>query len=53
MECPIIRVTTFYDDLGHPEGIAVHPDVSIWTGGEAGQIYRIAPDGTAHVFMDD
>lgn len=33
--------------LDHPEGIAVHPDGSIWCGGEAGQIYRIAPDGSA------
>ncbi|WP_154795155.1 SMP-30/gluconolactonase/LRE family protein [Occultella kanbiaonis] len=33
--------------LDHPEGIAVHPDGSIWCGGEAGQLYRIAPDGDA------
>lgn len=32
--------------LDHPEGIAVHPDRSVWCGGEAGQIYRIAPDGS-------
>jgi gluconolactonase len=31
--------------LDHPEGVAVHPDGSVWCGGEAGQIYRIAPDG--------
>ncbi|TDE96063.1 SMP-30/gluconolactonase/LRE family protein [Occultella glacieicola] len=31
--------------LDHPEGIAVHPDGSIWCGGEAGQLYRIDPDG--------
>lgn len=47
MECPLSRVTSFYDGLDHPEGIAVHPDGSVWTGGEAGQIYRIAPDGQA------
>jgi gluconolactonase len=32
--------------LDHPEGIAVHPDGSVWCGGEQGQIYRIAPDGS-------
>lgn len=33
--------------LDHPEGIAVHSDGSIWCGGEKGQIYRIAADGSA------
>ncbi|MCW2952317.1 MAG: SMP-30/gluconolactonase/LRE family protein [Conexibacter sp.] len=34
--------------LDHPEGIAVDPrDGSIWCGGEAGQLFRIAPDGSA------
>jgi gluconolactonase len=32
--------------LDHPEGVAVHSDGSVWCGGERGQIYRIAPDGT-------
>src|SRR3954454_7205424 len=32
--------------LSHPEGVAVHPDGSVWCGGELGQIYRIAPDGS-------
>ncbi|SEE99359.1 SMP-30/gluconolactonase/LRE family protein [Ruania alba] len=31
--------------LDHPEGVAVHPDGSIWCGGERGQLYRVAPDG--------
>jgi gluconolactonase len=39
------RARVFYDGLDHPEGIAVHPDGSVWTGGEAGQLYRIDPDG--------
>ena len=44
-------VSVFYDGtiteprLDHPEGIAVHPDGSIWCGGELGQIYRLDPDG--------
>ncbi|TCO55888.1 SMP-30/gluconolactonase/LRE family protein [Actinocrispum wychmicini] len=33
--------------LDHPEGLAVHPDGSVWCGGEAGQIYRIDAEGTA------
>jgi sugar lactone lactonase YvrE len=32
--------------IDHPEGVAVHPDGSVWCGGEAGQVYRIAPDGS-------
>jgi sugar lactone lactonase YvrE len=43
----------FYDGflgkprLDHPEGVAVHPDGSVWCGGEAGQLYRIAPDASS------
>jgi gluconolactonase len=37
--------TTTTPRLDHPEGVAVHPDGSVWCGGEAGQIYRISPDG--------
>jgi gluconolactonase len=32
--------------LDHPEGVAVHPDGNVWCGGEAGQVYRIAPNGS-------
>jgi gluconolactonase len=32
--------------LDHPEGLAVHPDGSVWCGGERGQIFRVAPDGS-------
>jgi gluconolactonase len=35
--------------LDHPEGLAVHPDASIWCGGELGQIYRLDPDGRSLV----
>lgn len=31
--------------LDHAEGVAVHPDGSVWCGGEAGQVYRIPPEG--------
>jgi sugar lactone lactonase YvrE len=38
----------FCEGLDHPEGVAVHPhDGSVWCGGEAGQVYRVAPDGRA------
>jgi sugar lactone lactonase YvrE len=33
--------------IDHPEGVAVHPDGSVWCGGEAGQIYRIPPEGSS------
>ncbi|MDB5192129.1 MAG: SMP-30/gluconolactonase/LRE family protein [Segetibacter sp.] len=38
-------VSIFADGLDHPECIAVHLDGSVWAGGEAGQIYRVSPDG--------
>lgn len=31
--------------IDHAEGVAVHEDGSVWCGGEAGQVYRISPDG--------
>lgn len=37
--------SVFVEKLDHPEGVAVHPDGSVWCGGEAGQIYRIDPAG--------
>jgi sugar lactone lactonase YvrE len=39
------RINVFAYGLDHPEGIAVHRDGSVWAGGEAGQIYRIPPEG--------
>ena len=39
------NASVFADGLDHCECIAVHPDGSVWAGGEAGQIYRISPDG--------
>jgi sugar lactone lactonase YvrE len=40
-----MKLSTFCEGLDHPEGLAVHPDGSVWCGGEAGQIYRIEPTG--------
>ena len=39
--------TTTDPQLDHPEGVAVHPDGSIWCGGERGQIFRLPPDGSS------
>jgi gluconolactonase len=45
MQRTIEDITIFADGLDHPECVAVHPDGSIWAGGEAGQVYRISPNG--------
>ncbi|MHA4811657.1 SMP-30/gluconolactonase/LRE family protein [Flavitalea flava] len=45
-ERSIEDVLMFADGLDHPECVAVHPDGSVWAGGEGGQIYRILPDGS-------
>lgn len=45
MQRSIEEVQIFAEGLDHPECIAIHPDGSVWAGGEAGQIYRITPDG--------
>lgn len=48
-----VRWRVFYDGflrpprLDHPEGVAVHPDGSVWCGGEAGQVFRIEADGSS------
>lgn len=45
MERSIEEVLIFADGLDHPECVAIHPDGSVWAGGEAGQIYKITEDG--------
>lgn len=53
MDLDIGEARVFYDGLftepmlDHPEGLAVHRDGSVWCGGERGQVYRIAPDGSS------
>lgn len=47
MHHPLLRKTSvFIDGLDHPECVAIHPDGSIWAGGEGGQIYRMEADGS-------
>lgn len=45
MALSIEDISVYADGLDHPECIAVHPDGSIWAGGESGQIYRITSEG--------
>jgi gluconolactonase len=42
---PIEDVQIFAAGLDHPEGLAVASDGTVYAGGEAGQVYRIFPDG--------
>lgn len=39
------KIELFAEGLDHSECVAVHPDGSVWCGGEAGQVYRIDPSG--------
>jgi len=43
---PISEVRNFAVGLDHPEGIATGRDGMLYAGGEAGQVYRISPDGS-------
>ena len=48
---PLARATVFYDGVvneprvNHPEGVAVHPDGSVWCGTGTGDILCIEADG--------
>jgi gluconolactonase len=44
-EIPIEGFEVFARDLDHPECLAFDRAGLLWAGGEAGQIYRITPDG--------
>jgi len=43
---PITNFRPFVAGLDHPEGVCWGLDGFVYAGGEAGQIYRIAPDGS-------
>jgi gluconolactonase len=49
---PLAHASIFFDGtvgeprLNHPEGVAVDPEGNVWCGGETGEIYRIAADGS-------
>ena len=42
---PVSEVRNFVSGLDHPEGVAVGRDGALYAGGEAGQVYRISPEG--------
>ena len=42
---PVDQVRNFVTKLNHPEGLAVGRDGTLYAGGEAGEVYRISPDG--------
>jgi gluconolactonase len=46
MELTVKDINIFATGVDHSECVCVHPDGSVWCGGEAGQIYRISPDGS-------
>jgi len=46
---PILDIAAariYADGVDHAEGVAVHPDGTVWCGGEAGQVYRIGSEGS-------
>ena len=45
-EVPIERFDIFAAGVDHAECIAFDREGNLWAGGEAGQVYRITPDGT-------
>jgi gluconolactonase len=45
-DIPIERFEIYANGLDHPECLAFDRDGFLWAGGEKGQIYRIAPDGS-------
>lgn len=51
-EIPIERFEIFANGLDHPECLAFDPEGWIWAGGEAGQVYRVAPDGTVETIAE-
>lgn len=42
---PLDRLETFAEGLDHAEGICQTLDGALYVGGEAGQLYRVEPDG--------
>ena len=51
-ELPIDRFEIHATGLDHPECLAFDRHRDIWAGGEAGQLYRIAPDRSVTLIAD-
>jgi gluconolactonase len=48
-EIPIESFSVFATGIDHPECVAFDRNGDLWAGGEAGQVYRISPDGAVHL----
>lgn len=46
MLIPVEQFEPLAEGLDHPESVAFGPDGNYYAGGEAGQIYRVRPDGS-------
>lgn len=44
---PLSAASVFFDGLRHPECVAVDARGDVWCGGEEGEVYRIAADGSS------
>jgi gluconolactonase len=51
-EIPIERFEIFANGLDHPECLTFDPAGFLWAGGEAGQVYRISPEGAVKKVAD-
>lgn len=51
-EIPIERFEIFANGLDHPECLAFDRTGWLWAGGEAGQVYRISPEGVLEQMAD-
>jgi len=51
-ELPIERFEIFANGLDHPECLAFDDEGFLWAGGEAGQIYRITPEGEVRTIAE-
>jgi gluconolactonase len=47
------QLRSLANGLDHPEGVALGPDEMLYAGGEAGQVYRIDPNGGGHEQIAD
>jgi gluconolactonase len=51
-EIPIDRFEIFANGLDHPECLAFDRAGWLWAGGEAGQVYRISPEGALETIAE-
>jgi len=51
-EIPIDRFEIYANGLDHPECLAFDRNGFLWAGGEAGQVYRVAPDRRVDIIAE-